>query len=232
MMTRISLSLTLSVSLALLTFPGCATDAGDAVDCPTCDDVTELLVGARCVPIAEVEPCGPDGHAHGDACHCFSGQEPTSIGATQYCLQQGCAGSGEEVGDPDEQACEEAALAPEQVSAVTDFASFETVHVDDGKVVEIALPQNEVSYVHCAAFGPGHLRIDLSAADVLDAALDAAGAELDLEPAGANPDCPNALPAVLEVHLEEGDYPHPVVLRFKAGSLAALRLVLRSPAAQ
>jgi len=68
----------------------CATDPGDEALCPECDNKTELLVGNKCVPIDEIEECSPDGHAHGDECHCFSGQEPSEIGEKQYCLQQGC----------------------------------------------------------------------------------------------------------------------------------------------
>lgn len=103
--------------LALTT---CATSPGDTLDCPTCDNVTELLVGAaRGVAIAEVEACGPDGHGHGEACHCFSGQQPTAIGGTEYCLQQGCGGSGAQMGDPDALACDEVSRTPELVTAVT-----------------------------------------------------------------------------------------------------------------
>lgn len=233
MKIRLLRTFTAAVQLLLLGLAGCATEPGDTVDCPTCDNATELLVGARCVAIAEVAVCGPDGHSHGDECHCFSGQQPTEIGGKEYCLQQGCAGSGEQTGDPDEQACEEVALEPEQATAVTRFAEFESVHLEDGKVVEVTLPAGQESFVHCAALAAGHLRVDLSVAGVLDAALDAEGNPLELEGGAANPDCSEVLPAVHEVHLETGaTYPHPVVLRFKAGSVASVKLIVRSPTAK
>jgi hypothetical protein len=78
-------------SLALLAGLGaCAAEKGDEIECPECDNETTVLVGDRCVSIDEVDPCGPDGHLHGDECHCFDGQDPTSIGGTQYCLQAEC----------------------------------------------------------------------------------------------------------------------------------------------
>jgi len=69
----------------------CATDSGDKVECPGCDNTTELLVGNKCVPIENVEQCGPDGHAHAAECHCFSGQQPTQIDGKKYCVQQDCS---------------------------------------------------------------------------------------------------------------------------------------------
>jgi hypothetical protein len=68
----------------------CASKAGDETECPKCDNKTELLVGTKCVPIEDVEDCGPDGHSHGDTCHCFSNQEVTVINGRQFCLQQDC----------------------------------------------------------------------------------------------------------------------------------------------
>ena len=69
---------------------GCATEAGDEVECPVCDEATEALVGTQCVPLEEVEVCGPDGHLHGAVCHCFGGQEVTVIDGINYCLQEVC----------------------------------------------------------------------------------------------------------------------------------------------
>jgi hypothetical protein len=68
----------------------CASKSGDKVDCPECNNTTEILVGTKCVPIEKVEECGPDGHAHGDICHCFSDQEVTIIGERSFCLQKEC----------------------------------------------------------------------------------------------------------------------------------------------
>ncbi len=88
--------------LLALAAGGCATGPGSALECPSCDNVTELLVGDQCVPIEQVEPCGPDGHAHGDGCHCFSGQQPTTIAESDYCLQPGCAHDDHDDHDPHE----------------------------------------------------------------------------------------------------------------------------------
>jgi len=226
------LSFVPSLVFGLSLLGGCATAPGDTVACPVCDGISELLVGARCVPIAEVAVCGPDGHAHGDACHCFSGQEPTTIGGAAYCLQQGCGGAGEEE-DLDAWACEEVGQAPEQATAVVAFADFAAVHLEDARVTEVILPAGQESYVHCAAPRAGHLRLDLAAAGVLLAALDAAGRPLELEGGAANPDCPAGLPATYEVHLPAGeDYPHPVVLRFAAGEGGPVRIVVRATAAK
>ncbi len=68
----------------------CATEPGDWPPCPECDNTTELLVGFRCVLIHDIDPCGPDGHLHGNACHCFHDQQPVTIGDHQYCLQADC----------------------------------------------------------------------------------------------------------------------------------------------
>lgn len=221
-----------AVAVVALCVTGCATEPGDAPDCPDCNGTTELLVGARCVPIADVAVCGPDGHLHGDACHCFSGQEPTTIAGQQYCVQQGCGGASEP-GDPDALACDEVDREPEQATAVGSFADFESVHIEDGRVTEISLPAGQESFVHCAALAAGHLRVDLSVAGALTGAFDANETALELEGGTANADCPTALPGVHEVHLEEGaTYPHPVVLRFEAATAATVRVIVRSPAGE
>ena len=69
---------------------GCANEEGDEVECPVCDEATEALVGTQCVPLEEVEVCGPDGHLHGPVCHCFGDQEVTEINGVRYCLQAEC----------------------------------------------------------------------------------------------------------------------------------------------
>ena len=95
-----------TASLVILFLAVSCMGPGDDVACPVCDNATELLVGAKCVPIEQVDECGPDGHSHGAECHCFSGQEPTAIDGKSYCLQAGCPGPGQ--GDtPDaEEDCE------------------------------------------------------------------------------------------------------------------------------
>ncbi len=71
----------------------CSMDAGAEMECPECDNLATLAVGEHCVPIEDVEVCGPDGHSHGQHCHCFSDQEPTEINGTNYCLQTECHSS-------------------------------------------------------------------------------------------------------------------------------------------
>ncbi len=85
---RIFLVITV-VSVSFISF-SCASKHGDHVHCPECDNETEILVGTKCVPIEDVEDCGPDGHSHGDYCHCFSNQEVTVINGREFCLQQDC----------------------------------------------------------------------------------------------------------------------------------------------
>lgn len=78
------------IFLIAVAVSSCAAKAGDKVDCPECNNETEILVGTKCVPIEDVDECGPDGHSHGEECHCFSSQEVTVIGEKPFCLQQGC----------------------------------------------------------------------------------------------------------------------------------------------
>ena len=73
---------------------GCATEPGDKTECPECNNKTELLQGYDCVVIEKIEVCGPDGHLHGEECHCFSNQIPTEINNLMYCLQKNCIETG------------------------------------------------------------------------------------------------------------------------------------------
>lgn len=93
-----------NLTIAMIVFSSlfiiaCASKSGDSVDCPECDNTTEILVGTKCVAVEEVDACGPDGHAHGEECHCFSGQEITVIGEKSFCLQQGCGETSDEEHD-------------------------------------------------------------------------------------------------------------------------------------
>ncbi len=197
---------------------GCATSPGDTPECPTCDDRTELLVGWKCVPIAEVEACGPDGHAHGTDCHCFHGQEPTVIGGVEYCLQPGC----EVEADPDALACEEIDRTPEAVTAVSDPADVEGAHVDLGRVAAVSLPAGQEGYVHFGVPGAGPYHLYLDTAGALLGAQDGLGAELGAEDEGPNPACAD-IPEVWHLTATAAG---PVVLRFAAISPPGLRLVV------
>jgi hypothetical protein len=210
--------MTITVLLTGLLAGACATGPGHTPECPTCDNLTELLVGWKCVPIAQVAACGPDGHAHGTECHCFHGQPPTRIAGTDYCLQPGC----EADADPDALACDEITRAPEAVTAVTDLADLEQAHVDLGRVAEIALPTGQTSYVHFGVPRAGAWHVYLDTAGALAGAQDGQGASLAAEDEGPNPDCED-LPEVWHVTATSQG---PVVLRFAAGSLVSLRLVV------
>ncbi len=214
------------LALALTALAACATDKGDNVECPECDNVTELLVGSRCVPIAEVEPCGPDGHAHGAECHCFSDQAPTSIGGVEYCLQSDCLSEPPAV-DPDALACAELDETPEAVTAVTVFADFPNAHVDLSTLAEITLPANQPSYVHFPGLATGHVRVYLDRAGVLAGAFNGSEVALATEAAGANEDCGVELPEVWEVDVvNTSGSPEPQVLAFAAGTVPSVRLVV------
>lgn len=177
----------------------CATGAGDEVTCPACDNVTELLVGNRCVPIDQVEACGPDGHAHGGECHCFSGQQPTEIGGTHYCLQTEC--TSEQPVDLHEHACGLLEDTPESATAVGSFADFEDAHADRDTLVAITLPGG-TGYVHFPSDETGHVLVFLDTAGVFSSAYDAAQNPLDAVNLGANEDCGDDFPEVWDVHVE------------------------------
>ena len=206
--------------LGAIAVVGCANKAGDDVECPTCNNTTELLVGARCVAIAEVATCGPDGHAHGSACHCFSGQEPTSINGTDYCLQQSC---GEAEQDTDSLACDEVNRVAETVTAVTALADVDDAHIGVGSVAEVTLPANQESFVHFGADEAGGFLVYAATAGILDVALTESGVTLDTAVEGSNEDCATTLPEVSSVHAQNVG---PVVLRFKAGTNASVKLVI------
>jgi hypothetical protein len=213
----------LAVLFGLLGAPGgssCASTPGDDVTCPSCDGTTELLVGTKCVPIASVAACGPDGHAHGDSCHCSSGQQPTRIGAVEYCLQQGC---GEAKVDTDAAACAEVTLAAEAISAAERAADVETAHVALAKVAEVALPASQESYVHFGADEAGEFLVYATLPGVVIGAQSEAGAALALAIEGPNEDCGAVLPEVTAVTTKGAG---PVLLRLKAGTIPKVKLVI------
>lgn len=191
---------TCCLALVATGIASCASSAGDDVTCPECDNVSELLVGNTCVPTDQVETCGPDGHPHGDECHCFSGQQPTEIGGIQYCLQTGCTAAPQE--DLNAHACEHLEETPETVSAVDDFASFEEAHADLETLVEIGLPSSGTGYVHFPGRQTGHVLVLLGTTGVFSAAYDATHNALTSENLGPNEDCSSDLPEVWEVQVE------------------------------
>jgi len=211
----------LGALLWLTTGTGCATDSGHAHDCPDCDNATELLVGDKCVPIDQVAACGPDGHAHGDECHCYSGQAPTDIGGTEYCLQADCA-HGHEV-DYDARACTEGSAAGEPVTAVASVDDVDSAHADMGKPVAVTLPADTESYVHFEATETGEYAIYLDADGVFGAALDEGGSELAAHDMGANADCAVEFPAVWHAEVPATGE---VVIRFAAGSVDTVKIII------
>jgi len=208
----------------------CALDEGEAADCPECDNVTELLVGDKCVAIEEVAKCGPDGHSHGDACHCFSGQDPTEINGTMYCLQQGCAGADagqDSEEDVDMQACEHLGDSAEAATAVETFEEFDQAHVDLDLLAEIALPADHEGFVHFPGMETTEYAVFVSTTGAVDAFLDADGESLDAQNMGSNTDCPDDFKEVWHVSVTNNTgSPLPQVIRFKAGSVASVKVVI------
>jgi hypothetical protein len=204
----------------------CAASPGDELACPDCDNVTELLVGNKCVPIAEVERCGPDGHAHGDECHCFNGQAPTLIGGVEYCLQQGCAG-GDPMVDIDAAACGHLTDMAEHVVAVSVFADFPNAHVDLDTLAEVHLPAGVASYVHFPGMATGHVLAYLDTAGVFTGAWNQTQQPLEVESLGANSACAGDWVEVweIQVHNDTGSVA-PQIIELAAGTRAAVRLVL------
>lgn len=199
---------------------------GDELDCPVCDDATELLVGTKCVPFDEVAECGPDGHTHGTECHCFSGQQPTTIGAKDYCLQQGCSGAADTdaqtgdangIEDLDRHACEHLGDTPEDVTAVTAFDDFEDAHADLEHLAHVDLPAGTGSFVHFPGDETGEVAVFLDETGVIDGFLDAGQNALPAEKVGANTDCPDDFVEVWHVEVtNDTGSPTPQIIRFKA----------------
>jgi len=209
-------------SLAFLA--ACAGKAGDGVHCEECDNVTELLVGTKCVSIAEVSACGPDGHSHGgDVCHCFSGQEPTAIGGANYCLMTCAMAASDDDSvkeDVDEHACEAAEGTKEAATAVDAFERFDEVHLELETAYELILPAGKEGFTHTGPATTGDWAIYLGKADIFAGAYNAKGEELEVEVVGANEDCATTYPAVFHVlyTAQEGMAPA-IVLKFKAPTI-------------
>lgn len=215
--------------LSSLFLVSCAFGNGDAIDCPECDNVTELLVGTKCVPIEEVAKCGPDGHSHGTECHCFSGQEVTTINGEDYCLQQGCGG-GDDDGEPvdvDALACDALDKAAETVTAADEFARFEEAHADLGTVIALSLPDGKPGFVHFPAEETGDYAVYLDTAGAFDKALDGEGNELEVEALGENPDCADELPELVHVLVtNDSGQVKPQILQFKSGTARTVKLFI------
>jgi len=204
-------------SFLALFLVACAGSKGDSVTCEECDNVTKLLVGTKCVPIDQIAVCGPDGHAHGDVCHCFSDQTPTTIGGKQYCIQECKVGEEPEEEDVDAHACEAAEGAKETATAVDSFEKFSEVHLELETLYELTLPAGKAGFVHTGPATTGDWAIYLGKADVFEGAFNAKGEELAVEVIGANKDCATTYPAVYHVlyTAQEGMGPA-IVLKFKA----------------
>ncbi len=196
----------------------CAAAKGDSVQCEECDNVTELLVGTKCVPIADIPVCGPDGHAHGDVCHCFSGQMPTIIGGKEYCIQECKEGEDDHhEEDVDAHACEAAQGTREAATVVDAFDKFGEVHLELETLYELTLPAGKEGFVHTGPATTGDWAIYLGKSGLFESAFNAKGEKLEIETIGANEDCATTFPAVYHVRYtaQEGMGPA-IVLKFKA----------------
>lgn len=201
----------------LLTVSSCASQAGDKIACPECDNKTEVLVGAKCVSIDEVEECGPDGHAHGEECHCFSSQEVTIIEEKQFCLQEGCGEASDEiVEDIDEHACEafESGVA-ESVTAADSIGDFDTVHVDQEELVEVTLTAGTDNFFHFGVSETGDYALYMNTVDLFVKAFDKNKKELEFEDMNANVDCPENFPQVYHILANADGSMTPVIVQFK-----------------
>ena len=226
-------------ALFTLTLAFSCMGPGDEVDCPVCDNKTELLAGAKCVPVDQVEECGPDGHSHGTECHCFSEQEPNTIGGKEYCLQQGCPGAGGDTDahtgdgdaytaeDLDVHACEHLGDTPEEVDAVATFEDFGDAHVDLEHLADITLPENAEGFVHFPGKETGEVAVYVSETGVIDAFLDGQGNAIGAHNQGENGDCPDDFREVwlVEVVNDTGSV-KPQIIRFRDGSLNGVRVLI------
>lgn len=212
-------NLTISIMVfSFLFIISCASKSGDSVDCPECDNTTEVLVGTKCVAIAEVDACGPDGHAHGDVCHCFSGQEVTVIGDKSFCLQQDC-GNGDDSDKITEDVNEHACIAfegevAESVSAVGTIDEFDTVHVDQEELIEVTLKAGVDNFFHFGVEETGDYALYISAQDLFVKAFDKDKKELEVEDMGENADCPESFPQVYHILANAEGTMVPVILQF------------------
>ncbi len=203
----------------------CASSSGDDVKCEECDNVTTLLVGVKCVPIAQIAECGPDGHLHGSVCHCFHGQATIAIGGKNYCPQTEC-GQTSEV-DVDAKACEHLTDTPEAVTPVESFAQFENAHVDLEKLAEISLPEQKESFVHFPGLKTTEYAVFVSESGVLEGFYDADNKALSAMNEGTNEDCPSDFKEAWHASvLNESGSAKPQIIKFKAGTAKKVKIFI------
>ncbi len=204
--------LLLTVMIFSMFMVSCATDDGDKSKCEECDNVTELLVGEKCVPIAEIEECGPNGHAHGDVCHCFDEKDPVQIGDKFYCLST-CGTEVEE--DVDALACE--AKDAEAVTCVEGFENFSNVHLHTGELLELTLSETAETFAHFPITETTEMAVYVEKAGVLDSAYYSDKTEITKELIGANPDCSSQFVEVYHLAVTKAgtDAAIPGILKFK-----------------
>ncbi len=209
----------------------CATEDGDEITCPTCDNETQLLVGTKCVPIEDIDTCGPDGHSHGNECHCFSDQEPTEIGGAEYCLQQGCSGDNEdnsqETEDLEQHACEHLGDTPEEVSAVSSFDEFSNAHVDLEHLAQIELTTGSENFVHFPGQETGEVAVFIDTVGIVDGFLDAEENELEAHNEGENSDCPGDFKEVWHVEItNDSGSVKPQIIRFGENEAEQVQILI------
>lgn len=188
----------LSMILSMIVLFSCANDDGGEKSCPECDNTTEVLVGERCVALTEVALCGPDGHAHGEACHCFSDQTVTVINGQNYCLQLDCSEASEGE-DLDQEVCELIETVDEQVTAVATFDAIEEAHVDLEEGIELTLSGATDNFVHFPIKERGEVALYVSDTDIFEAAYSKEEVAFSVETLSANEDCPDVFKAVYHI---------------------------------
>lgn len=204
----------------------CADSDGNNEECETCDNITTVLVGTKCVPIAEVEACGPDGHAHGEVngvpdCHCFHGQNTTDINGAPYCLQSECSTTEEK--DWDQVACEIFSDQAEEIVLTTDYT---IAHMHFEEKMEVVLGETE-TMGHIPVLQDSAFMLHLSEKDVFVKASLADGTDVEFEREDANSDCSSDIKEVIHIHMEnDTGEKFPLILHFRAQNSSNERVFL------
>lgn len=182
--------------------------------CGTAKVCSEGEEKAFCEAVSEDE-CSGHGYLQDEICVCNEGYkvDPDDVEA---CI--------EEIAFP-QLACNQfSENDPEEVTAVTSFADFSTVHVETDIPIQITLTANSEGYVHFPVTHTvsegGEYVIFLSKAGVLDKVLDMTETELLISGGTANGKCPETLVehwhAITTYDDVESDSPKPAIIKFKA----------------
>jgi len=228
-MKKIVLMTVITITLILTS---CANSAGESVECPTCDNIKEVLVGTKCVPIEEISECGPDGHSHGEnePCHCFSDQEETDINGKKYCLQLSCETKEcNNHGKLENNECicdngfiqdkNDKTLCVKEIEDLDKYAcnkfleevtkkelakdDFNGQHIKLDTKNVITLLKDKESYIHFAVEKDAKFIIYIDKVDILDSIYSKDGTmEHTITSLGENSDCKDDIKAVYEVDIK------------------------------